>query len=459
MPVSTATPSLNAALAVTRFGLGGREGEMALAAADPGAFLKSQIRREGADQPQGPLKSSREMLQGVSEVRSVKSQAAPGQTPQALKAMKKSAFHELREAGEMEEILARARLQSTTDAGFRERWTMFWSNHFTASASKNYVALLAGPFEREAIRPNVFGRFEDMLMASSRHPAMLIYLDQDASVGPGSQMSGRGKKGLNENFAREVMELHTVGVDAGYTQADVTELARALTGWSSDYKAGHVTPFVYRPQAHEPGARTVMGKTYADNGEGQGRAILHDLAAHPATARHISLKLAQHFVADDPPKALTARLESAWTGSGGRLDVVAAALIDSPEAWSPQPMKFKTPYDFMVSSWRALGVMPADGLTVSRQALKLGQRPLAPPSPKGWSDAATDWASADQVMRRMEWSEDFAAKAPSQAAPQLIAANALGPLLGAKSSRAVAQAESRPQAIAVLLMSPEFQRR
>jgi uncharacterized protein (DUF1800 family) len=279
-------------------------------------------------------------------------------------------------------------------------------------------------------------------------------------VGPNSQAAGRGKKkGLNENLAREIMELHTVGVASGYTQADVTEFARALTGWTASYKPGKATTFTFRDEAHEPGARTIMGRSYAAGGEGQGRAVLHDLAAHPATARHLARQIASHFVADDPPPALVARLEQAWRKSDGRLDVVATALIDSPEAWAPQPAKFKTPYDFMVSSWRALGVMPSDGQTVERQARSLGQRPMSPPSPKGWPDTATDWASPDQIMRRMDWAEDFAAAAPNQASPQEIAGYAMGPLLGAKSSQAIARAESRPQAIAVLLMSPEFQRR
>jgi uncharacterized protein (DUF1800 family) len=187
--------------------------------------------------------------------------------------------------------------------------------------------------------------------------------------------------------------------------------------------------------------------------------VLHDLAAHPSTARRLAHKIAAHFVADEPPQPLVDRLEQAWRRSDGRLDVVASALIDAPEAWVPQPAKFKTPYDFMVSSWRALGVMPSDAHMVERAGRSLGQRPMAAPSPKGWPDTAIDWASPDQIMRRMDWSEDFAAAAPSQASPQEIAAQAMGPLLGAKSSQAIARAESRPQAIAVLLMSPEFQRR
>jgi uncharacterized protein (DUF1800 family) len=457
--LAATTVDLDAAIAVTRFGLGARAGEMARAAADPKGYLKAQIRRSGADQPQGELASSQALLQRLGEVKVANRQAGASQPPEQAKAMKKAAFHGLREDSEVAEVLARARLHATTAAGFRERWTLFWANHFTASAANNVVAILAGAFEREAIRPNVFGRFEDLLLASTRHPAMLFYLDQDASVGPNSQAAGRGRKGLNENLAREVMELHTVGVQAGYSQADVTEFARALTGWTSSYRPGRVSAFAFRAEAHEPGARTIMGRTYPAGGEEQGRAVLHDLAAHPATARHLASQIAGHFVADAPPQSLVDRLERAWRSSDGRLDVVAAALIDAPEAWAPRPAKFKTPYDFMVSSWRALGVMPSDGRMVEKQARGLGQRPMAPPSPKGWPDTATDWASPDQIMRRMDWAEDFAAAAPSQASPQEIAAHAMGPLLGSRSGQAIARAESRPQAIAVLLMSPEFQRR
>src|SRR6202034_3743447 len=178
------------------------------------------------------------------------------------------------------DFLARAKLAATTDADFRERWALFWCNHFTVSATKLQTATLVGPFEDEAIRPHVFGRFEDMLVASSSHPGMLLYLDQAQSVGPdtiAAMFLSRGGKqaGLNENLAREIMELHTVGVDAGYTQADVTEFARAMTGWSlgglkeSDAVAGK---FLFRPIAHESGVRTIMGKQYPQQGVQQALA-------------------------------------------------------------------------------------------------------------------------------------------------------------------------------------------
>src|SRR5215469_13646073 len=219
---------LEAAIAVTRFGLGARPGEIEAARADPKAFLKAQIRPEGADQPEGRLAPSSQnitVFQGLQRER--RQSKGDGEAADQLKQVR----GQIR-AIAVDEMAARGRLAAATPAGFRERWTLFWANHFTVSATKGAVAPIAGAFEREAIRPHVFGRFEEMLMASSHHPAMLLYLDQAASVGPDSQAGERRKAGLNENLAREIMELHTVGVDGGYTQADVTEFARALTGWS-----------------------------------------------------------------------------------------------------------------------------------------------------------------------------------------------------------------------------------
>ena len=372
-------------------------------------------------------------------------------------------------------MVARGRLAATTPAAFRERWTLFWSNHFTVSATKGAVAPIAGAFEREAIRPHVFGRFEDMLLASSRHPAMLLYLDQAGSIGPDSPAARaasaqKRQVGLNENLAREIMELHTVGVHGGYTQADVTEFARALTGWSiaraqEPRRYGQqVAPpgtFLFRPVTHQPGERTVLGKTYRQDGEDQARAVLADLAAHPATARHIAQKLAIHFVADDPPPALVARLEQSFVSSNGRLDRLAETLIDSPEAWTPTATKFKTPYEFLVSTWRVSGLTPdldkpakfAGSMTV------LGQRPFSAPSPKGWADDAAEWASPDGLVKRMAWAETAGRVMATNLDPVQSAQSALGARLSPQSAAAIARAETRPEAFAILLMSPEFQRR
>jgi uncharacterized protein (DUF1800 family) len=359
------------------------------------------------------------------------------------------------------------RLGAATDAGFRERWALFWANHFTVSANKLATATLVGPFEAEAIRPRVFGRFEDLLVASSSHPAMLIYLDQAQSIGPDSMAAGfaaqGGKRvGLNENLAREIMELHTVGVDAGYTQSDVTEFAKAMTGWSV---AGAREPeafrgrFLFREHAHEPGRRTIMGRRYGENGVGQALAVMKDLAASPHTARHIALKLGRHFVADEPAPTLTARLERVWLDTGGDLGRVAAALVSAPEAWDVEARKFKTPYEFMVSSWRLAGVGPEKIEDVAPTMTAMGQKPFSAPSPKGWSEAAQDWCAPDAVVKRMAWSEGLAGKVVGDQDPGKLASEALGPRLTPAVAKAVARAETRAEGLSILLMSPEFQRR
>ena len=456
---------LMASIAVTRFGLGARPGEIDQARGDPRGFLKSQIRAEGADQPAGDLKPSGENMAAYTQLREFRKQAKAEDAANMLK----QAGQQIRQVA-IGEMAARGKLAVDTSAGFRERWTLFWANHFTVSAVKAVVAPVAGSFEREAIRPHVFGRFEDLLVASSRHPAMLLYLDQAQSIGPNSQAGRRRGGGLNENLAREILELHTVGIGAGYSQADVTEFARALTGWSvsrgpnAQGGGGDAAPeggYMYRPFLHEPGARTIMGRSYGQDAEAQGRAVLHDLANHPATAGHIARKLAAHFVADDPPPSLVAKLKDSFARSGGRLDLVAQTLIDAPEAWQPQQAKFKTPYEFLVSSWRASGASP--DLAMPQRFVgslnALGQRPFSPVSPKGWSDDAADWASSDGVIKRMAWAEQAAAGMAKAMDPNEAARSALGARLTPVAATAIARAETRPEAFAILLMSPEFQRR
>ena len=459
MPAASA--SLQAAIAANRFGLGARPGEMARAAGDPRGFLKAQIRPGGGDQPAGSFRSSEQMLAAFGGYKDARKKIKKSSSPEQLKQQKREAFFEMRRGGEWQELLARDRLAATTPAGFRERWTRFWSNHFTVSGRKPSIAFLTGPFEREAIRPHVFGRFEDMLMASTHHPGMLLFLDQASSIGPGSMVGGRGRKGLNENLAREILELHTVGLAADYSQADVAEFARALTGWTFDHGRDGLPAraFVFKTGWHEPGARTVLGRRYAEEGEAQGRAVLRDLAAHPRTAQHLAGKIARHFVADEPPPALVARLTEVWRRSDGALDRVATVLIDSPEAWAPEPRKFKTPSDFLVSSWRALDYAPANPQEIIRPLETLGQRPMSAPSPKGWPEEAAGWAAPSDVLKRISAAQLLAAGARVDREPSRVAADALGPMLTPAVAEAMARAETRPQALAILLMSPEFQRR
>ncbi len=466
---------LMAAIAVTRFGLGAMPGELEAAKADPRGFLKSQIRREGADQPAGPLPSGYERLTEFREYQRERQEERqmlarnPEKAQQAIAGgIKKVAD------GVQEEFLARAQLAMTTQAAFRERWTAFWGDHFTVSAVKGASANQSGPFEREAIRPHVFGRFEDMLIASSTHPGMLLYLDQAQSIGPNSQQANQAKlrpalyrnaaarppAGLNENLAREIMELHSVGLGAHYSQADVTEFARAMTGLSigAQRDGSYANRVVFRDPAHEPGARSVMGKRYTDNGKQQPVAIMRDLAANPATANHIAVKLARHFVADDPPKALVEHLQKTFIDTKGDLGMVAVALIDSPEAWVPQADKFKTPYDFVISSYRAGGQPPRNPMQLMPALNQLGQRAFSAPSPKGWPDDAATWAAPDQIVKRLAWSQNYAAQ-NGNLEPMKVAQAALGARQTPPVQSAILAAESRPEGLAILLMSPEFQRR
>jgi uncharacterized protein (DUF1800 family) len=464
-------PDLKASIAVTRFGLGAHPGQIAAARPDPVAYLKEQIRPEGADQPSGQFETSAENFAGLRELQAFRRQAKSGGDPAAADPVKQA--QKMIRSGAGGEFIARAALASETEAGFRERWALFWFNHFTVGQKNLQTVILTGPFEREAIRPRVFGRFEDLLVAASSHPAMLIYLDQIQSVGPDSQYARLGRAGfpalkglggLNENLAREIMELHTLGVGSGYSQADVTEFARALTGWSIvGFKervgqSGEPGQFTFREGAHESGVRHILGKAYPQDGIDQAHAVLSDLAANPATARHIAVKLARHFVADEPPPSLVAKLEKTFNATGGRLDKVAETLIDAPEAWAPEQRKFKTPYEFLISSYRAAGV-PA-GPEIAPVLNGLGQKPFSAPSPKGWAEDAEAWASPDGVVKRMGWAEAFAAKVTAaDAQPMQIAQNTLGARLTPATATAISRAESRTEAFSILLMSPEFQRR
>lgn len=492
---------MRAAIAVTRFGLGAKPGEIAQARQDPQGFLRSQIRRSGADQPLGQPVATQQRMAEFREYRRDRKEArvekasdvrppaasVDGANPAMADAARPraEARDPVKVVGNMlrqdisADFTARTQLGATTDAGFRERWALFWANHFTVSATKAITGTIVGPFEEEAIRPHVFGRFEDLLGAAESHPAMLTYLDQIQSIGPDSQAAQFSRRGgprgvgagfqpavqrtvgLNENLAREIMELHTVGVNGGYTQADVTEFARAMTGLSigGERDGGAYGVAVFHPQAHQPGERTVMGVRYDQRGKEQTSAILIDLAAKPQTARFICTKIARHFVADDPPPALVARLEAAWTSSKGDLSQVAEALIAAPEAWTPAPQKFKTPYEFIVSSYRAAGGQPSGFQQFGPILTALGQKPFSAASPKGWPEDAQSWAAPDGIVKRMQFAQAFSAGAVRDRDPKVLAADALGERLTPDTAKAIARAESRAEGFALLLMSPEFQRR
>jgi uncharacterized protein (DUF1800 family) len=455
-------PSLQAAIAASRFGLGARPGEIETATSDPQGWLTAQIRPEGGDIPQalggGALPSCQDRFALLASCKAAQKAAGPDE------ALRKAALQPLND-GFADEIMSRFWLGAMTPSPFRERWALFWANHFSVSANKGQdVMAVVGAFDREAIRPHMFGRFEDLLIASSQHPAMLLYLDQSQSIGPNSPAGlKRHGAGLNENLGREIMELHALGADAGYSQADVTEFARALTGWS--VAQGNVAPdqlgrFVYRANIHEPGPRAVFGRTYPPGQQEQAEGVLRDFAASPHTAEHIARQLAVQFVADDPPPSLVARLKRGYLDSHGDLAHVARVLIAAPEAWDPQAAKLKTPYEFLVSSYRAAGIGPSDPRKDVLNPLSgLGHRPYTAPQPNGWPDQAADWASPDALVKRLSYAQGFAGAHTPMGDPVQVAEDALGARLSPAAYTTIKRAETRQEAFAILLMSPEFQRR
>jgi uncharacterized protein (DUF1800 family) len=361
------------------------------------------------------------------------------------------------------EALARLQRASLADCGFTERLVVFWSNHFCISANKGGLARMwAGSFEREAIRPHVLGRFADMLKAVEQHPAMLYFLDNQQSLGPDSRAGQNRNRGLNENLAREIMELHTLGVGGGYSQDDVTSLARIITGWTFAGRQGKLgTPgaFVFNANAHQPGPQRLLGQLYEDNGVAQGEAALAFIARHPSTAKFIATKFARHFVADDPPQALVARLQDVFGKTDGDLKAFALALLDSDEAWQAPPTKLRSPYEFVVATGRLLSQMPQDPSRYLGGLNLLGQPLWSPAGPNGFADTNAAWAAPEGMKLRLDISAQVASRLADSVDPrdllELVAADAASP----ETRRTIERAESRQQALALLLMSPEFQRR
>lgn len=453
-----------AAIALNRFGLGARPGEAT--PADPQRWLLDQFARYQPQPPAGAGHTGTDSLLGDYQARQRELRTLPED-------QRAAARQQLRRGARNDYLAAvNTRLSSAIDTPtpFVERLVHFWSNHFAVSVEKPVVLDLAGAYEAEAMRPHVLGRFEDLLLAAVRHPAMLVYLDQAQSVGPDSQAARLAARrnpdktlGLNENLAREIMELHTLGVRSGYSQQDVTEFARALTGWSLSNDAGSPAAsagFLYRPALHEPGPRRLLGRSYPAGGQEQALAMLRDLAASPATALHVSTKLARHFVADDPPPALVQRLAAAYQRSGGDLPAVYRALIDSPEPWAAPSMKFKTPWEWTVSSMRALGRGELKGAQAAGLLNQLGQPVWRPGSPAGYDDIAASWAAPDALLRRVELAQRLAAQAGPGVDARALAPRLLpGDALGAGTAEAIARSESGSGALALLLVSPDFLRR
>ena len=451
-----------AALALHRFGFGPRAGSIEAIADDPRGALIAELDRPGAGQITNPdLPTSGAANRAVFEYNAERNAEKKRPRQDSAQAAMEAAPAKPEVVPLPRQLFrteARARIDAALDAeiGFVERLVWFWSNHFCVNQEKT---VMAGAYEREAIRPHVLGRFADMLLAAEGHPAMLLYLDNAQSIGPNSVAGINRDKGLNENLGREILELHTLGVRTVYAQDDVTNFAKVLTGWTilpTATNPDHGGEFVYIKRMHEPGPEVVIGKDYPDTGSEQGRAVLADLARHPATAKHISTKLARHFIADDPPPALVDRLAQRFLDTDGDLKEVTRTLIASPEAWEPQQTKIKRPGEWIVAALRATGISGDIQRIVGGMAL-LGEPLWRPPAPKGFSDDNAAWL--DGLAQRLDIANTFAQRVGDRLDAEVVADTALGPLASAETRRAIASAESKPQALTFLLMASEFQRR
>jgi len=470
---------MQAEIAVLRYGLGARPGDLAAAAGDPRAWLMAQVKGPAPLAGNTPLAPSDQIFRELLAARNARQEMIreAATDPNAV-------FNPVRDAylpHYRAQVLARAQSAALTARPFAERLVHFWTNHFAVSADKGAIFGVAGTLENEAIRPHVDGRFVDLLTAVEQHPAMIAFLDNQYSVGKDSELAllaarraARPKLvspdkparefGINENLAREILELHTLGVNGGYTQSDVTTFAQIITGWSIGGGKGRLAGgdpgrFYFRENLHEPGAKTFLGKTYYEHGRRQGEAVLEDLAGHPATAHFIATKLVRHFVADDPPPAAVERVARAFLKTGGDLPHVYAALIEAPDAWDAEMRKFKTPEDFVFSTLRALNVSPRQPEEVVRSFDLLGQRQYTPGSPAGWPDTSKSWDGSDALMHRVLWASRAAGRYEQGIDPADLAASSLGAYARPETLTALRRASTSSQAVALLLMSPEFQRR
>lgn len=471
------------AIAANRFGLGIRPDN--LPSDKPASWLLAQV--DGYDPKPAPIAAQPligELIGALQELRANSKEQREMRKAAGMEdknaEVAEAQFTNYRKAvrdSYAEAVDARLQTAIASKSDFAERLVHFWANHFAVSIDKLTVVGLAGNHEFDAIRPHIFGKFGDLLNAAVRHPAMLLYLDQAQSIGPDSPLASRVNArrsnkeiGLNENLAREILELHTLGVRTVYTQEDVTEFARALTGTTfaglargpiARLLSGAPGETVFVDAIHQPGTRRVVGRSYAQAGKAQADAILSDLATHPATAKHIATKLATHFVADNPPQSLVAKLEADFLRTGGDLKSLYRTLLSAPESWAAGQTKFKTPWEWTVSSLRALNVQQLPGKTQAAAGLfvQMGQPVWRPGSPAGFGDTAKDWAGPAALMRRVETAGRFAKLSAGRVDARKLAPTILPATLDPRTAEHIARAESPEQGLALLLVAPEFLRR
>ncbi|MHC2626022.1 uncharacterized protein (DUF1800 family) [Bradyrhizobium huanghuaihaiense] len=477
-----------AVLALHRFGMGPRPGSIAAVGSDPRGALIAELDRPLVLTAAASLPPSAKAYRTVADANARRAarakqaqQQAKKQQMAAAQAMsedqtqahgqvqdKDAAEMAAKQAAEavpdpgrpmyLQEAKLRTEAALAADIGFAERLVWFWSNHFCVSANK--IQSMSGAYEREAVRANALGRFVDLLLAVEGHPAMLFYLDNLESMGANSIAGINRSRGLNENIAREIMELHTLGVRTGYTQDDVISFANVMTGWTlvpPGADPQHGGEFTFNPRLHEPGGQTVLGKRYEQEDAEQGRAVLRDLAAHPATSTHVATKLARHFVADEPPPALIEQMAKTFRDTEGDLKQVAIAMVSSDDAWRGPPSKLKRPGEWVAGMVRATGITTVDPVRYTGGQELLGEALWRPSAPKGYPDDEASWI--DGVGRRLDIANNFAERITGMADPQIIIEDVFASEIAPEVKQAVGRAESRQQALALLFMSADFQRR
>ena len=452
--------SLDTFTALNRFGVGAGPGDDARAGDDPRGWLLEQIR------PGQALPPGLRRFRSAAQIRAEIAQARLESNEARNRAVRRAMSRDFRP-----EVMARLRYEIRTPDVLPERMVRFWANHFTASLARGARDGVTIPaYEREAIRPHIFGRFRDMLHAAARNPTLLTYLDNVFSVGPDSPAGQNRQRRrptattLNENFARELLELHTLGVDGGYTQDDIIEAAKIFTGWGhGGYRRGGDEPihgnFQFVRRQHQPGPKTVLGRVYEGAGEAEGLRLLDDLARHPSTARHIATKLVRHFVADIPPPDAIAQIERVFRDTDGDLAQVTRALVMLDAAWADPLAKVKTPHEFVVACFRATGSLPERQPDYFQPMRLLAMLPHSAPSPAGWSDRAADWLGPEALMIRLEWARGFAARQPGTLVPAEVLDRSIGAAAREVTTTWVERAPSGDAALAMILSSPEFQRR
>lgn len=457
--------NVEACIAAHRLGLGPKPGDLSKISDDPRGWALAQISAQMPvpDSLTG-FPSARERLRQI-----IILEGEGGGSGQR-------AAEIAREVGNPE-IVAQYQHRLVTETPFVERMVAFWCNHFAVARNKSHNRAIAPSYATEAIRPHIFGRFSDLLFAAETHPAMLIYLDNAISVGPNSLVGKKRKKlDINENLARETLELHTLGVDGGYTQDDVEQLALILTGWSftrrefgkiaqqlaerrgvtlsEDFGAG-----TFIEPLHEPGPKTLLGKTYREDGPGEFRAVCEDLARHPSTASFIATKLVRHFVADEPDPRDVKKVAKIFRETDGDLAAVSRAVVELDSLWAAPLTKAKTPQDFVVASLRAINHDKLTLQSLNGALAPMGQQPLMFPSPQGWPDTAEEWLSPGTLMRRIEYSHQLSRRINNRVKPDLLLEWTIGPVASKETRALVAGAPSGVDAVAYVFASREFQRR